>query len=202
QVVYYAVNNPGYEKSFIDPSTNTTLVKRVRMLPFNCKLPFETIDSPYYEIGVAHGGISAVLLGYNIGAIDAIICGMLCHIKAQLLILEQRLKTFIRRGIYLMKKDNPNLDENEVEVLEHISDALLLLHEIPLTLQKYIYIAVRELIIHHREIFKLSKDVDDTFSLLMLAQFLFSLGIVCFQLFQLSIVRRSLIIIFLEKINL
>ncbi|KAI4465259.1 odorant receptor [Holotrichia oblita] len=186
QMMYDALSNPGYTKCFVDSATNITITKHIRALPFNSKLPFETIDSPYYEIACIYGSLSGAIFGYSVGAMDAIICGIMCHIRAQLLILQECLKTFIPRGIYQMR-ENVKLTNNDQKLLQSITNNLNETIEIPNTLQKYVHIAVCNIITHHQKIIKLAQDAEELFSPLMLVQFLFSLGILCFQLFQLSI---------------
>lgn len=102
QMLYDALSNPGYTESFFDATLNVTRSKRIRSLPFNTKLAFETIDSPYYEIACIYGIVSGAIFGYSVGIMDALICGIMCHIRAQLLILEECLRSYIPRGIYLM----------------------------------------------------------------------------------------------------
>lgn len=52
---------------------------------------------------------------------------------------------------------------------------------------------VNNCIRHHHEIMKFAQVVESEFSLLMLMQFLCSLSMVCFQLFQLSVVSKLVI---------
>lgn len=77
-------------------------------------------------------------------------------------------------------------------MLETISKNVDDIVEIPSILQKYVRIAICQIIEHHQKVINLAKDTDDVFSLLMLTQFLFSLGILCFMLFQLSLVSDIL----------
>ncbi|KAK9710715.1 7tm Odorant receptor [Popillia japonica] len=84
-------------------------------------------------------------------------------------------------------KQNVKLIDSDQQLLETIINNLNGTIEIPNTLQKYVHIAVCNIVAHHQKIIKLAKDAEELFSPLMLVQFLFSLGILCFQLFQLSI---------------
>ncbi|KRT86550.1 hypothetical protein AMK59_1595, partial [Oryctes borbonicus] len=56
---------------------------------------------------------------------------------------------------------------------------------------EYVHIAVNEIIEHHQKVIELGQNAEETFSLLMLVQFLFSLSIMCCQLFQLSILAMG-----------
>nr|AVH87275.1 odorant receptor 34 [Holotrichia parallela] len=187
QRLYYAANDAGYDKQFWDFSTNTTLVKHVKSTPFYTVLPFEPIDFPYYEITVMYQTYCSATYGFVIGATDAIICGIMCHIKAQLLILKNCLKTYIQRGIYLMKEDKIDINIREFEKYQEPKVDTFNVHKVPLVFQKYVEISITQLMRHHQKILELAEGAEDTFSFLMLIQFLFSLALICFQLFQLSI---------------
>ncbi|KAK9710716.1 7tm Odorant receptor [Popillia japonica] len=186
QLLCYAFTSPVRIKTIFDPITNMTTIKQTRALPFNCKLPFDTAQSPYFEIVSVTGTILGGSYGFSIGSMDAIICGIMCHIRAQLLILKECLRTFVERAVYLMKEDT-KLSEFDSKMLETISKNVDDIVEIPSILQKYVRIAICQIIEHHQKVINLAKDTDDVFSLLMLTQFLFSLGILCFMLFQLSL---------------
>lgn len=60
----------------------------------------------------------------------------------------------------------------------------------PVNLRPQILVNIKKCIRHHHEIMKLAETVESEFSLLMLMQFLCSLSLVCFQLFQLSVVSK------------
>nr|XP_022912590.1 odorant receptor 4-like [Onthophagus taurus] len=170
QRALYAILDKGRYENYFDEKTNSTFPKLIRTLPYSCWLPFEPIDSPYYELGVSYQVISACFFGFIIGAIDALICGILSHIKAQFLILKNCLKTYFERGVYLMQKDG----FEQIESNNHV-------------LQKYVDICICDCIKHHHAIIELADGAEITFSLLMLIQFLGSLFLICFQLFQLSL---------------
>lgn len=102
QLLCYAFTSPVRIKTIFDPITNMTTIKQTRALPFNCKLPFDTAQSPYFEIVSVTGTILGGSYGFSIGSMDAIICGIMCHIRAQLLILKECLRTFVERAVYLM----------------------------------------------------------------------------------------------------
>lgn len=55
-------------------------------------------------------------------------------------------------------------------------------------IQKCVKHYLRQCIIHHQEIIKLVEVAESKFSILMLIQFLGSLALLCFQLFQISMV--------------
>ncbi|GJQ70376.1 hypothetical protein Trydic_g22807 [Trypoxylus dichotomus] len=185
--IFYSLRDSGYNTVF-DPYVNATIqVKRKRAGPFNCVVPFNAIDSPYFEIVAIYQALSASIHGCIIGSVDAFICGIMCHLKAQLLILKNSLRTYIQRGVFLMKQDNHDHEAtNAITVLKK-NDNTDEVGKLPLILQKYVHIAVNEIIVHHQKVIQLGQDAEETFSLLMLVQFLFSLSIICCQLFQLSI---------------
>lgn len=89
-----------------------------------------------------------------------------------------------------MQKEDSKLSEFDSDMLESVSKNSGDIEEIPSILQKYVRLAVCQIIEHHQKVINLAKDADEVFSLLMLTQFLFSLGILCFMLFQLSLVSQ------------
>lgn len=220
QKVYITLRHPTYDVSFRSSSTNTTSVKPIRSLPFNCLMPFSIADPFYYAIAVTYTAYCAAYFGFIIGTIDAIICGIMYHLKCQLLILENCLKTYIQRATFLMvsakpiggilrlkyssfqKEERKYIKKNELEILNNFTGKSLDALEIPSILQRYVTICVNEIIAHHQKIYNLAEGAETTFSLLMLIQFSFSLAMICFLLFQLSIVCTILKINQERRINI
>lgn len=62
---------------------------------------------------------------------------------------------------------------------------------LPPQIQKYATAIVKDCVRHHLEIIKVSEEVEDEFSILILLQYLTSIFMICFNLFQLYIVQTQ-----------
>ncbi|KAI4465269.1 7tm odorant receptor [Holotrichia oblita] len=153
--IFYSLRDSEYETVFNDFQNVTFLVQRQRAGPFNCVMPFNTINSPYFEITAIYQASCAAILGCVIGSIDAIICGIMCHVKAQILILKKSLGTYIQQGLFLMEEDNIDgknvIGVDEFEMIRN-SKTSIQLENVPISLQKYVDISVTQIIIHHQKI--------------------------------------------------
>ncbi|XP_017768637.1 PREDICTED: odorant receptor Or2-like [Nicrophorus vespilloides] len=157
-----------------DNVTNETTTLITRILPYPIYLPFDT--QIYYKTAFVYQVYSCTLFGIYIGACDALITGIMVHIKAQILILKNSLGNITERAIALYEKENHTL-----------SRTLGVLEKIPPNIQKYVTMVTRDTVQHHQVIIALTDEAEIQFSIVMLAQFLGSLMLMCLQLYQLSL---------------
>ncbi|KRT85990.1 hypothetical protein AMK59_2529, partial [Oryctes borbonicus] len=94
----YAGFDKGYYIANGNASENGTMGQRYQLLPYTTWVPFDTNTSPYYEIAFAYQIVGALIYGLLIGTCDSFIAGFMVHIKAQLLILKNSLRSYIDRA--------------------------------------------------------------------------------------------------------
>nr|CAM84013.1 olfactory receptor 15 [Tribolium castaneum] len=191
QGLYAALANLPYDKhNYFDG--NVTVVVNTKQMPYATWTPFDYNDSPLYEIMFAFQIFSTTLYGFYIGAADAVICGFLMLIKAQFLIVKRELETLVERA---QRAGNPDRGDfgggiNRIEMLDDGT-------------QVFVEKCANECVYHHQELIALCEHAEEDFCYLMLLQFISSLLIVCFQLFQLSTVVRGAgsYFMFLKQMN-
>lgn len=191
RTIYAALANLPYDKhNYVEG--NVTIIVNKKIMPYTTWMPFDYNDSPLYELIFAFQIFSTVVYGYYIGAADAVICGFLILIKAQFLILKRELETLIDRAKAEAKN---SVDEGEKVRLPHGIQRVELLN--PQT-QVYASKFANECAFHHQELITLCDQSEDDFCYLMLLQFISSLLILCFQLFQLSVVS-NLRVVYIDR---
>lgn len=187
----YAASSPGTDEYLYNETTNITTIKHITTMPYTTWLPFDKNKHPHYEIAFFYQAYCTIVIGLYIGSADAIICGFMMHIKAQFLILKQSLYTLIDRGI---KNVSPDLDPNVI--YDTTFDKVIIPKTITrekrfsVKVQKEIEKLVMQTVYHHQELIKFCEEIETGFTYLMLMQFLASVIILCFQLFQLSLVEE------------
>lgn len=170
RTIFATLANLPYDKNnYFDG--NKTVIVNTKIMPYTTWLPFDYNISPYYELVFAFQISSTVIYGLYIGATDAVICGFFMLIKAQFQIVKRALDTLIERA----EKTTRNHDN------------LAMLDEDSQTRAQKL---TRECIAHHQELINFCESAENDFCYLMLLQFLSSLLILCFQLYQLSLVRK------------
>ncbi|XP_022909848.1 odorant receptor 4-like [Onthophagus taurus] len=179
-------------EEYFDPILNETNTREIRLKPYKTWFPIESNETPYYELMCLYQVSANMSYGFTIGASDALICGILCHIKAQLLILINSLKTYMNRMEILMREDGltDNLDKYR-EFNTNFKNGIEQVELYPKHIQKYADRCFRDCVNHHQQIIELANGTEETFNYLMLIQFGGSLLLICFQLFQLSVSEIS-----------
>lgn len=81
----------------IDAVSNAT-VKLIRPTPFYGYFPFDYQRSPLYELICAYQLGNAWLYGLYLGCTDTILTGYMIHIRAQLLILKNRITIYVEKA--------------------------------------------------------------------------------------------------------
>ncbi|CAH1371553.1 unnamed protein product [Tenebrio molitor] len=200
RTLYAALANLPYDKhNYVEG--NVTIVVNTKIMPYTTWMPFDYNDSPLYELVFAFQIFSTVVYGYYIGATDAVICGFMMLIKAQFLIVKRELETLIERAQQATKLEskletlinraeqgaqveaNPESNTDIKSYSPEGIDRIQLLNE---RTQYFAEKNANEAVFHHQELIALCDHAEEDFCYLMLLQFLSSLLIVCFQLFQLS----------------
>ncbi|KAI7815665.1 Odorant receptor Or15 [Rhyzopertha dominica] len=155
---------------------NETYFEKEVITPFTTWMPFPLNRSPNYEFVVFYQLLTTYLYAFYIGATDTVMTGMIIHIKAQWLILKYNFKRFADIDV---KKDNKGIKikSGAYEKVELIPESLL----------SGVIEKCRDCIRHHHVIMQYCKDLETHLSLIILMQFLCSLLLICFTLFQLSV---------------
>lgn len=81
----------------IDAVSNATL-QLIRPTPFYGYFPFDYQRSPFYELICIYQLGNAWLYGLYLGCMDTILTGYMIHIRAQLLILKNRITTYVEKA--------------------------------------------------------------------------------------------------------
>nr|XP_022899911.1 odorant receptor 49b-like [Onthophagus taurus]XP_022899913.1 odorant receptor 49b-like [Onthophagus taurus] len=181
------IRNPTITRFTADNKTEI-----IPVFPYPSTLPFH-VDygaTPYYQIAFCYQVFSIALFGWYLGNTDTIITGLMIHGTAQFRIVINAILTVTERAARMTPKNEPIHDK--LIMLNYV-DKKNNLHLIE-TFEKYQgkYIenlrkCVRGCVIHHQSIIQLLDDIEKTFSLLFLIQFLGSLMSLCVGLYQSSV---------------
>lgn len=185
---------------------NATVLTRGPPLPFVSYIPFPHEDGFAYYAASFFQTFGTWLFGVYIGAIDVILGGFLIHSKAQLLILRNYISLFAEKSqemfvskndLQVMKTLHTHAYQVEKSQLPKEEIARVIdeykaqkkspgkIVKMPQAMLKYAKKIVREYAIHHLEVIKLCKDLEEEFSILILLQFIASSGMICFILYHL-----------------
>lgn len=171
-------------------------------------IPFDHNRSPLFELVCGYQIFNAWLYGIYIGSIDTILTGFMIHAKAQFLIVKNLLAHIIEKAeeLYvsfvifewhvlnnscLQLDEEPKQDPVIVEMIKSINKPYKRNHEtelLPPALQKYALRIINECARHHLDIINLCMSLEDEITSLMLVQMVASVIMLCFNLFQLSLV--------------
>ncbi|RZB40717.1 7tm 6 domain containing protein, partial [Asbolus verrucosus] len=171
RAIYAASTNWINDKDYVDG--NVTVVANTKIMPYTTWIPFDYNESPLYELVFVFQIFATVVYGFYIGATDALICGFMMMIKSQFLIIKNSLDRLVAKA-----QSDEIEDADRIELLDEKS-------------QKIAAKLTNECVFHHQELIAMCEKAEDTFCYLMLLQFLSSLLIVCFALFQLSTLSPS-----------
>lgn len=207
RTAYLIGENKKYTHAMHSLDPNATFVP-ILPTPYYSYFPFNIEHSPVYEIAVSYQIFCVWIYGIYISAIDTILTGYLIHIKAQFLILKNYISLYIQKAeeqcvsfcifpfLYyychlLFQMAESGLRKEEIDKLIESytnSKSPVVQEALPPPIQKYASRIVKECARHHSDIVRLCEKVEDEFSVLILLQFLASLTMLCFNLFQLYIV--------------
>lgn len=183
----YAMVDSGEDVEEFIYGTNDTYIKHIKTMPYTTWFPFNKDKQPYYAIGFTYQIASTYIYGLFIGATDAILCGFLIHIQAQFRILKISLVTLLERSKQGSNVKDSHEDVKAITLPAGCIKVPLLTRQVNVELKKH----CRKIVQHHQEILNLCIYIEDEICYLMLMQFLSSLFIICFQLYQLSSVSSS-----------
>ncbi|KAJ8946506.1 hypothetical protein NQ318_004641 [Aromia moschata] len=192
----YAIFDKGRDVEYYDSTLNVTVSKHIRTLPHRAWLPIDVTESPGYEIMFFIQATCPVLYGIYISYIDSIVYGLMIHMNTQYIILTRLLKSYVPIAKSMVSKSNvgsvdDDIDSDDINVPENVvekcSDTVLLT-PVQDAVENIINYCVR----YHLEILHYCDQIESEFCYPMLMQFLSSLYIFCFQLYQLSVMQNYL----------
>ncbi|KAJ8946505.1 hypothetical protein NQ318_004640, partial [Aromia moschata] len=189
--VLYAVFDKGAVATYYDKGLNITVSRQIRTLPYKAWSPVDLNESPAYEIMFAIQTSCLLLYGFYIGFLDSIVYGMMIHMNTQYLLLRHLLSRYvsIAKKIALNNRENVQDELSEsIKLPEGIEKTIILGGPLQKIIKRIVHYSAE----YHIEILKYCDQIESEFSYLMLLQFLCSLYILCFQLYQLSLVTNYL----------
>ncbi|KAI7815667.1 Odorant receptor Or17 [Rhyzopertha dominica] len=161
---------------------NETYLEKEIITPYISWIPFSLRKSPNYELAFIYQLMGPYVHGCYIGGTDAVLTGMIIHIKTQFQILKHNLT---RITYFESEEDEEAPPPKGPKVTMRRGIETIELY--PDHIQEKINERIKNCIRHHHFIMHYAQDVELNLSRLILLQFLCSLSLICFQLYQLSV---------------
>ncbi|KAJ8979189.1 hypothetical protein NQ317_016823 [Molorchus minor] len=189
----FAIFDKGTYVEVLNEEYNITEYRHMRTLPYKAWFPTDLNKSPAYELMFVYQISCLTLYGLYIGFVDAVIYGLMFHMTMQYIILNKVLQNcvHIARNIAEKKQSGECVLDRNIKYVGQPGN----MENVPLEsnhLQDVLQDVVNYCARYHLDIIHFCDDIENEFCYLVLSQFLSSLYILCFLLFQLSVMPSYL----------